>query len=49
MTTTDELLGHLETVIPKEVARKFMKDIVEYSAFVTRTDIFKWLDKLKAS
>jgi hypothetical protein len=49
MTTTDELRAHLETVLPKDVSKKLMKDIVEDSAFVTRCDIMNWLDKLKAS
>jgi len=49
MTTTDELCAHLETVIPKQTAEKFMKDIVDNSAFVTRNDVFNWLDNLKQS
>ena len=49
MTTTDELRGHLETIVPKEIASKITAEIVENSAFVCRSDITKWLDKLKSS
>ena len=49
MTTTDELRGHLETILPKEVASKITAEIVEHSAFVSRSDITEWLDRQKSN
>ena len=47
MTSSEELRAHLETVIPKGVASDILADMIGGSAFVTRSDITSWLDKLK--
>jgi 2',3'-cyclic-nucleotide 2'-phosphodiesterase (5'-nucleotidase family) len=47
-TTTDELRGHLEAIIPKKIAQEIVQGIVhDSSAFVTRAMFFNWLVKLR--
>ena len=49
-TTSDELLGHLETILPKLIAIKFHKEIVPaHSALVGRPHIMDWLDRIKTN
>ena len=46
-TTADELRGHLATVLPGETVKIVMDGLGLKSAFVTRADVFTFLDSLK--
>lgn len=46
-TTTDELQGHLANVLPAATVKTVMDRMALKSAFVTRADVFTFLDSLK--